>query len=89
MEMPNRLLYPADYDRTREVPLKDFAFIKSLQIDDMIVLIKESHRGFSDLKLENYFTSDTVVLAHRLEIVKDLVEKRIRFLKRAFRKDPG
>ncbi len=74
MEMPNRLLYPADYDRTREVPLKDFGFVKSLQIDDMIVLIKESHRGFSDLKLENYFTSDTVVLAHRLEIVKDLVE---------------
>ncbi|MBO6015510.1 MAG: hypothetical protein J6P60_02850 [Lachnospiraceae bacterium] len=74
MALPNRLLYPPQYDRSKEIPLKDFSFIRSLQIDDMIVLIKESHRGLMDLKLENYFTSDPEVLAYRLEIVTDLVE---------------
>lgn len=68
------LLYPPDYDRTKEIPMKDFKFIHSLQIDDMIVLIKESYRGFSDLKLENFYTTDPVVLRYRLDIVQDLVE---------------
>lgn len=74
MPLPTRLLYPPSYDRQGEIPMKDFAFIKPLQIDDMIVLIKESHRGFADLKLENYFTTDPEVLAYRLEIVGDLVK---------------
>jgi len=74
MSLPNRLLYPPDYNREKEIPLKDFSFIRSLQIDDMIVLIKESHRGLNDLKLETFFTTDPEVLAYRLEIVNDLVE---------------
>lgn len=73
-QLPNRLLYPQDYDRSKEVPLKDFAFIHSLQIDDMIILIKQSHRGFNDLKLEDYFTTDPEVLDYRLQIVNDLVD---------------
>lgn len=74
MALPNRLLYPPAYDCNKEVPMKDFTFISSLQIDEMVVLIKESHRGFQDLKLENFFSTDTDVLSYRLEIVKDLVE---------------
>ena len=74
MALPNRLLYPPEYDREKDVPLKDFAFIRSLQIDEMVVLIRESHRGFQDLKLETYFSTDPEVLSYRLEIVKDLVE---------------
>lgn len=73
MPLPNHLLYPPDYDRNKEITMKDFSFIKSLQIDDMIVLIKESHRGLMDLKLENYFTTNPEVLSYRLEVVSDLV----------------
>ena len=74
MQLPNRLLYPEGYDRKKEVSFENFDFIKSLQIDDMVVLIKQSHRGFNDLKLEDFFTSDTEVLEYRLQIVSDLVE---------------
>lgn len=68
------LLYPPGYDRASEIPMKDFQFIHSLQIDEMVVLIKESYRGFHDLALENFFTTDTEVLDYRLSIVEDLVE---------------
>ena len=68
------LLYPPEYDRTKEVPMKDFKFIQSLKIDTMVVLIKESYRGFSDLALENFFTTDEAVLKYRLDIVEDLVK---------------
>ena len=73
MSLPNHLLFPPNYDRSKETPMKDFHFIKSLQIEDMIVLIKESHRGLMDLKLENYFTTNEDVLSYRLEVVSDLV----------------
>lgn len=53
------LLYPADYDKEKDIAFKDFSFIRSLQIDRMVVLIKESFRGFTDLSLENYFSADT------------------------------
>ena len=33
-----------------------------LKIDSMVVLIKESYRGFADLSLENYFSTDEQVL---------------------------
>lgn len=72
--MLQRLIYPPDYERKNEVPLKDFQFIRALSIDDMIVIIKESHRGLNDLSLENYFTTDTDVLSYRLSIVQDLVD---------------
>ncbi|MCD7724744.1 MAG: hypothetical protein LUI12_04225 [Clostridiales bacterium] len=68
------LLYPPGYDRASETPMKDFKFIRSLQIDDMVVLIKESYRGFADLSLENFYTADPVVLRYRLAVVRDLVE---------------
>ncbi len=68
------LLYPPDYDRNKEVPMKDFNFIKALKIDTMVVLIKESYRGFADLSLEDFFSTDEAVLKYRLDIVEDLVE---------------
>lgn len=69
------LLYPPGYDRASEMPMKDYKFIHSLQIDDMVVLIKESYRGFADLSLENFYTADPVVLRYRLAVVRDLVEQ--------------
>ncbi|MBO5474047.1 MAG: hypothetical protein J6A08_09715, partial [Lachnospiraceae bacterium] len=69
------LLYPPGYDRSSEIRMKDFKFIHSLQIDDMVVLIKESYRGFADLSLENFYTTDPMVLRYRLAVVRDLVEQ--------------
>lgn len=74
MEDTFQLLYPPGYDRSKEVPMKDFNFIKSLQIDDMVVLIQESYRGYADLFLKNFFSTDSKVLEYRLAIVEDLVE---------------
>lgn len=76
MQTDFHLLYPPNFDRKSEKPMKDFAFIESLSIDSMIILIKESYRGFSDLKLRNYFSTDERVLEYRLGIVSDLVENR-------------
>ena len=76
MQQDFHLLYPEGYDREKEVPMKDFQFIRSLQIDRMVVLIKESFRGFTDLSLENYFSTDTMVLQYRLEIVEDLLNNK-------------
>lgn len=74
MQEDFHLLYPPGYDRASEIPMKDFKFIHALQIDEMVVLVKESYRGFHDLALENFFTTDTAVLDYRLSIVEDLVE---------------
>lgn len=73
MENKMCLLYPPDYDRSSEVRMKDFDFIHSLQIDEMVVLIKESYRGFADLSLENFFSTDAKVLDYRLAVVEDLL----------------
>ena len=74
MQQNFRLIYPLDYDVSSENPMKDFQFIRTLQIDDMVVLKKESYRGFADLTLEKFFTTDPEVLEYRLSIVEDLVE---------------
>lgn len=69
-----RLVYPPGYDVAREQKMKNYEFIKSLQIDDLVILIRESYLGFRNLSLEEYFTTDTEVLDYRLAIVEDLVE---------------
>ena len=74
MSLEMSLLYPQGYDRKQKVQMKDYAFIHSLQIDDMIILKKDSFRGFGDLKLENFYTTDPDVLRYRLDVVEDLVE---------------
>lgn len=72
--LPNRLLYPDNYDQSNEIPMTSFDFIQSLQIRDMVILTKQSHRGFNDLQLKDFYTTDPVVLDYRLQIVEDLVE---------------
>ena len=70
------LLYPPGYDRRTETPMKDFKFIKALQIDSMQVLIRDSHRGVADLDLSSFFSTDPRVLEYRLAVVEDLIENK-------------
>lgn len=69
-----RLVYPPNYDMSKEQKMNSYEFVKSLQIDDLVILIRESYLGFRNLSLEEYFTTDTDVLEYRLAIVEDLVE---------------
>lgn len=72
------LLYPEHYDeeRRKRYRIKDYDFIKELQLEMMVVLIKNNYRGDMSLKLENYFTADAEVLKYRLDVVEDLVEHK-------------
>ena len=56
--------------------MKNYEFIKELQLESMIVLIKDSYRGIPNLKLEDFFTTDEEVLRYRLDVVEDMVEHR-------------
>ncbi len=69
-----RLVYPPNYDVSKEQKMDSYDFIKSLQIDDLVVLVRESYLGIRNISLEEYFTTDTEVLEYRLAIVEDLVE---------------
>ena len=69
-----RFLYPSEYDPAKEVKMKSFDFIRALQIDDMVVLQNDRYRGYSDLTLEKFFSTDPKVLEYRQAIVEDLVE---------------
>ena len=69
-----RLVYPLGYDITKEVKMNNFDFIKALQIDSLVVLVKESYLGFRNISLEEYYTTDIEVLEYRLAILEDLVE---------------
>ena len=71
------LLYPPDFDFSKSVSMKDYGFIKPLQIDEMIVLARDSYRGFTDLPLQDFFTTDTEVLEYRLAVVEDLVNEDV------------
>ena len=59
--------------------MKDFGFIDSLKIDSMIILITESYRGFADLELDNFFSTDERVLKYRLGVVSDLIAQSSEF----------
>ncbi len=69
-----RFLYPPKYDPAKEGKMKSFDFIRTLQIDDMVVLQNDRYRGYSDLTLEKFFSTDPQVLEYRQAIVEDLVE---------------
>ena len=69
-----RFLYPPEYDLAKEVQMKSFDFIRALQIDDMVVLQNDRYRGYSDLTLEKFFSTDPKVLEYRQAIVEDMVE---------------
>lgn len=59
--------------------MKDFGFIDSLKIDSMVILIKEIYRGFADLELDNFFSTDERVLEYRLGVVSDLIAQSSEF----------
>lgn len=59
--------------------MKDFGFIDSLKIDSMVILIKESYRGFADLELDNFFSTNERVLEYRLGVVSDLIAQSSEF----------
>ena len=68
-----RLLYPP-HKPARSTPVPDSSFFHTLQIDQMVSVRRESWRGLPDLRLEQFYTTDTEVLAWRLDVVADLVE---------------
>ena len=61
-----RFLYPPECDPAQEVRMKSFDFIQALQIDDMVVLQNDRYRGYSDLTLEKFFSTDPNVLQYRM-----------------------
>ena len=67
-----RLLYPP-HKPARGAALPDSSFFHTLQIDQMVSVRRESWRGLPDLRLEQFYTTDTDVLAWRLDVVADLV----------------
>lgn len=58
--------------RHQEVRMKSFDFIQALQIDDMVVLQNDRYRGYSDLTLEKFFSTDPNVLQYRRRLWKIL-----------------
>lgn len=69
------LLYPAGYSEEKRSShrMKNYDFIKELQLDSLVVLISDSYRGMASLKLQDFFTTDEEVLRYRLDVVEDLV----------------
>lgn len=67
-----RLLYPP-HKPAKGTALPDSSFFHTLQIDQMVSVRRESWRGLPDLRLEQFYTTDTDVLAWRLDVVADLV----------------
>ena len=74
MDTEFRLLYPLGYKESDQARMKSYEFITSLQIDDMVVLQNDRYRGYSELTLEKFFSTDPEVLKYRQAIVEDLVE---------------
>ena len=68
-----RLLYPP-HKPAKGTALPDSSFFHTLQIDQMVSVRRESWRGLPDLRLEQFYTTDTEILAWRLDVVADLVE---------------
>ncbi len=72
------LLYPEGYGEKKRAShrMKNYDFIKELQLESLIILIQGSHRGMTNLKLQDFFTTDAEVLEYRLDIVEDMVRHR-------------
>lgn len=74
MDTEFRLLYPKGYKESDQARMKSYDFITLLQIDDMVVLQNDRYRGYSELTLEKFFSTDPEVIEYRQAIVEDLVE---------------
>lgn len=67
-----RLLYPDGIESSARNAFPDHEFIRTLQIDQMISIGRESYRGIPDLQLERFFSCDPVVLRYRAEIIEEI-----------------
>ena len=67
-----RLLYPDGIEPSGHNAFPDHEFIRTLQIDQMISIGRESYRGIPDLQLERFFSCDPVVLRYRAEIIEEI-----------------
>lgn len=72
------LLYPPGYSEKERLShrMKNYDFVKELQLESLVVLVKDSYRGMANLKLQDFFTTDEEVLQYRLDIVDDMVRNR-------------
>ena len=70
MDTEFRLLYPNGYKESDQARMKSYDFITSLQIDDMVVLQNDRYRGYSELTLEKFFSTDPEVLEYRQAILR-------------------
>lgn len=67
-----RLLYPDGIEPSARNAFPDHEFIRTLQIDQMVSIGRESYRGIPDLQLERFFSCDPVVLRYRAEIIEEI-----------------
>ena len=67
-----RLLYPDGIEPSGHNAFPDHEFIRTLQIDQMVSIGRESYRGIPDLQLERFFSCDPVVLRYRAEIIEEI-----------------
>ena len=67
-----RLLYPDGIEPSGRNAFPDHEFIRTLQIDQMVSIGRESDRGIPDLQLERFFSCDPVVLRYRAEIIEEI-----------------
>lgn len=72
------LLYPEGYSEEKRIShrMKSYDFIEELQLESLVVLIKDGYRGMANLRLQDFFTTDEEVLQYRLDIVEDMVKNR-------------
>ncbi len=64
------LLYPGGYSEEKRAfyRVKNYDFVKELQLESLIILVKDGYRGMTDLKLRDFFSTDGEVLRYRLDI---------------------
>lgn len=67
-----RLLYPDGIEPSGHNAFPDHEFIRTLKIDQMVSIGRESYRGIPDLQLERFFSCDPVVLRYRAEIIEEI-----------------
>ncbi len=72
------LLYPGGYSEEKRAfyRVKNYDFVKELQLESLIILVKDGYRGMTDLKLRDFFSTDGEVLRYRLDIVEDILKNR-------------
>lgn len=68
-----RLLYPPGYAPAGDA-MPDYEFVRTLQIGQMISILRESCRGIPDLRLESFFSADPAVLGYRADVIDEVAD---------------